>query len=950
MSFLPGVAVGGLLERDAELMVVDRALERVRAGVGALVVVEGPAGIGKSELLAAVGRAARASDFGLLRARGSEFEAGIGFGVARQLFEPVLRTASAEERRWLLDGVARVGARALGVEEGERPADRFAAVHGLYWLCANWAERSPLVVVVDDVQWADDPSLGWLGYLARRVSDLPLLLVLGLRSGDPGGERAELAQLAGDGGARRLVLGPLSATAVGEIVRQLDEGAEESFCAAVSELTGGNPLFARELVAAAREERLPARIGSVPALRRMAPAAVGTSVLARLERLGAEAMALARAVAVLGVGAEVVLAARLGDLDPVVAELSADRLATAQILAPVRPLEFFHPLIGAAVLEDIAPGARRVAHRRAAALLDDGGSLGRVAAHLLACGPAGDRWVVQRLGEAAREALDRGAPEIAASYVRRALAEPPAEADRAALLLSLGISAWRAGQPDAIAHLQQAVAGAGDDHRTLARAGARLARAYYVTDHAEQAVDVLQRLIEAALDIDSGWALRLEAAAAMIGMLNERTAPAAVRRAEALRGHLNTVAEPPVDLVVLLAYHAARANRAAEAQELAERALACEGYPPTLGISTTLIVVLGELECYDALERVCGDVLEVAHRRGALQELAQISAHRAWASYRRGALADAEADARWALEHAEGVNRWHAVAELLKVLIERDELHAAEDVLERTVGPLGSRSIEAARFLFARGRLHGVRGRLEQAREDFLECGQRCPGVELVTLHGAPWRGEAALISSTLGDAVEAQRLAREQVELARAFGRPWTLGISLRACGVVESGEPGLGLLGEAVGTLERSQSPLELARALSDYGAALRRSGCRVQARTELERALDLAHRCGARRIAAQARAELIAAGAKPRRDAITGRDALTAGELRVARLAADGLTNREIAQALFITTTTAKTHLRHVYRKLDITRRDQLEHALAGPLADAGHEPTAGASGIS
>ena len=92
MSFLPGVAVGGLLERDAELMVVDRALERVRAGVGALVVVEGPAGIGKSELLAAVGRAARASDFGLLRARGSEFEAGIGFGVARQLFEPMLRT------------------------------------------------------------------------------------------------------------------------------------------------------------------------------------------------------------------------------------------------------------------------------------------------------------------------------------------------------------------------------------------------------------------------------------------------------------------------------------------------------------------------------------------------------------------------------------------------------------------------------------------------------------------------------------------------------------------------------------------------------------------------------------------------------------------------------------------------------------------------------------------
>jgi DNA-binding CsgD family transcriptional regulator len=552
--------------------------------------------------------------------------------------------------------------------------------------------------------------------------------------------------------------------------------------------------------------------------------------------------------------------------------------------------------------------------------------------------------VVQRLGEAAREALERGAPEIAAAYVRRALTEPPGEAERAALLLSLGIAEWRAGQPDAIAHLEQAVAAAGDDHRTLARAGGRLARAYYVTDRAERAVEVLERTLSTVGDTDAGLALRLEAAAALIGMLDQRTAPAAVRRAERLRGRLSVLAEPPVDLLVVLAYHAARANRAAEAQDLAERALACEGYPPTLAISTTLIATLSVLECYDALERLCGDVLEVARRRGALQELAQISIHRAWASYSRGALADAEADVRWALEHADGVHRWRAVAELLKVLIERDELRAAEDVLERSLDPRASRSIAAARFLFARGRLYGAQGRLQEARDDFLECGQRCVGMELVAVLGAPWRGEAALISSALGDTGEARRLAGEQLELARAFGRPWTLGISLRVCGLVEGGEAGLELLAEAANTLERTQSPLELARVLSDYGAALRRAGRRVEARTELERALDLAHRCGARRIAAGARAELIAAGAKPRRDALTGRDALTAGELRVARLAAEGLTNRDIAQALFITTSTAKAHLNHVYRKLDITRRDQLPAALTGPLEHSREGPNA------
>jgi DNA-binding NarL/FixJ family response regulator len=134
---------------------------------------------------------------------------------------------------------------------------------------------------------------------------------------------------------------------------------------------------------------------------------------------------------------------------------------------------------------------------------------------------------------------------------------------------------------------------------------------------------------------------------------------------------------------------------------------------------------------------------------------------------------------------------------------------------------------------------------------------------------------------------------------------------------------------------------------RQVSYHGAALRRAGRRVQARTELERALDLAHRLGARRIANQARTELTAAGAKPRRDAITGRDALTAGELRVARLAGEGLTNREIAQALFITTKTAKGHLSHIYRKLEITRRGQLANALTDLFDDDGEDLSATAA---
>jgi DNA-binding CsgD family transcriptional regulator len=940
VSVFPGAAVGGLLEREGELARFDRVFNRVGAGLGAVVVVQGAAGIGKSELLGAVGVGAQARGFGLLSARGSEFETEIAFGVVRQLFEPMLRAASPVERRRLLDGVARVGARALGVEAGEPPTDRFAAIHGLFWLCANRADRGPLVVAVDDVQWTDDPSLAWLGYLARRAGDLALGLVLGLRSGDPGGDRGELGAVVSDRGVERITLGPLSAAAVGAIVRaQLDEDADESFCAACSELTGGNPLLLREVLAGAREEGLAARGENVPALHLIAPAAVGTSVLARLGRLGGEAVALARAVAVLGAGAEVALAARLADLDPAAAELAADRLAAAQILAPVRPLEFFHPLLAAAVREDIAPGALRVAHRRAAELSDrEGeGSLARVAAHLLASGPAGDAWVGKRLHDAARQALDRGAPEIAASYLRRALAEPPAAGERAALLLLLGTAEWRAGQPDAIAHLEQALAAAGEDLGTLIGACSVLALAYNVTDRAERAVEVLEEVFAAVGDKDAGMALTVEAAIALVGMNNERTASAALRRAEALRGRLRTVADAPVHVLVMLASYAARANRSAEAQELAERALACKPYPPPLEICTNMILVLTLVECYDPLQRLCEDMLAAARSRSAMQETIGILVSRASASFDRGALADAEADARWALERAQGVRWIYAVCEVIRVLIEHDALDQADRELDQLADPRASRSVELVRFLIVRGQLRGAQGRLQEALGDFLECGQRCAPLGLSTLSAAPWRAEAALVHAALGDTREARRLAGEQLELARAFERPRILGISLRACGLVESGETGLELLAEAVKTLERSQSPLELARALTDHGAALRRAGRRVQARAQLERGLDLAYHLGARRIANQARAELIAAGAKPRRDAITGRDALTAGELRVARLAADGLTNREIAQALFITTKTAKSHLSHVYRKLEITRRGQLANALTGFLDD-------------
>ena len=201
-----------------------------------------------------------------------------------------------------------------------------------------------------------------------------------------------------------------------------------------------------------------------------------------------------------------------------------------------------------------------------------------------------------------------------------------------------------------------------------------------------------------------------------------------------------------------------------------------------------------------------------------------------------------------------------------------------------------------------------------------------CPGY----LH---WRSEAALAYLLLGEQDEAQALATEEVELARAFGGQRALGIALRAAGIIEGGAAGEELLREAVAAHEQAGVKLDHARSLVDLGALLRRANKRSEARDVLRQALDIAHRLGARPLAERAETELRATGARPRRVVLTGLEALTASERRVAELAAQDLTNREIAQQLFVTARTVEGHLTSVFRKLRITSREELSAALAG-----------------
>ena len=188
MTAPPLHGVDLLLERERELACIDAAIAAAREGSGRSVVVEGPAGIGKSAVLAAA-RLGRGGATRFLRARGAELERDFAFGVVRQLFEPMLREATPAEREDLLQGPARLAARVLGLpgalEEGEAPAAApdasFTVLHGLYWLCANLAADQPLVLIVDDAHWADAPSLRFLAYLLPRLDELKIALLVAAR-------------------------------------------------------------------------------------------------------------------------------------------------------------------------------------------------------------------------------------------------------------------------------------------------------------------------------------------------------------------------------------------------------------------------------------------------------------------------------------------------------------------------------------------------------------------------------------------------------------------------------------------------------------------------------------------------------------------------------------------------------------------------------------------------
>jgi DNA-binding CsgD family transcriptional regulator len=809
-------------------------------------------------------------------------------------------------------------------------------VHGLYWSLVNLCDGVPHLVVVDDLQWADEASQRFLAFVAARLGGLALGLIAAARTG-VGPMPPPLVAIEHQPEATTLRPRALSARAVAAVVHQvLGIEADAAFVDACVMATGGVPFYVRELLVELARDRVEPTAANAPRIADVRAGSVARSVVARVAHLPADAVTVAQGLAVLGDTGTESLLAELAGTSPDATRQAVAGMRTAGLLAPDH-LAFAHPIVGASIYDDVPSATRAEMHARAALLVHDGGGDNeRVAAHLLRTPPGTGSWAVDVLRAAANLALVRGGAAEATVLLRRARAEPHDTNVRARLLFELGTAEWQAGRPESIEHLQAAMDGARET-AWWGEAVVALGRALMAHGRLGDAAHLLDTASSQLTDASPELSLRLQLEFVVSARPTHAWQNRAVEYIVELEPRLAGLDTPAARLLLAdRAMHGAQANEAASAVvERARRAwgagdLPAREPPGSLHYWPLVHALIcgGDL---DTAESVLQALLAEARRQGSASGYAMGRLLRAILGLRRGSLLEAEADALEGL----GLARDHfplglplAVGVAVEGLVEQGDTARAEQVLAaNTIPPALVGPGFHDYYLAGRGLLRLAQRRWTEARGDLLQAGTsmlewNSPGPAVLA-----WRSRAAVALAALGEQAEAASLAADEVALAESFGSPHTLGVALRAAGLVTPGPEGLEQLERSVAVLDETPFELEAARALTDLGTLLRRQGRRGDARERLRRGLDLAIRCGALPIAERARRELIASGARPRRTAITGVAALTATERRTCLLAAQGLTNRDIAQELFVTVKTVEVHLTASYRKLGISSRTQL-----------------------
>ncbi|ADJ42992.1 LuxR family transcriptional regulator fused with ATPase domain [Amycolatopsis mediterranei S699] len=906
--------------REPELGRLTGLFPVVLGGAAASAVVAGEFGMGKSATLRTAAALAADAGFTVAMATGSRLESHLAGGLVRQLADALDEPGASP----------RPPAAELCGSAGESEAlDLF------FRIVRDATERGPLFLGIDNIHLADAWSMRCLAYLRNRVLDLPVLIVLTSVIGYPPHREVALLDMVGSTPVT-ITLNGLGDAAAAEILG-LAPGDLASAC---REATGGNPV----LLQALRPRLLP---GADP--HELGSSLIGQVLTTRVQEFP-HAPAILHAAAILGEDAGFDLLARLAGVDELDALQAIDTLVRLHVLNNSDQPTLTYSFVRNSLLKDMPQTTRAVNHSRAAKLLTEAGAPpDRVAAHLLEATSIRIPWAVDVLRLSARDAVFSGRPELAARHLRRALEERLTSGRRMAVLLQLAHAEFQFDPPGAAKRVREAVDTVGNREKAAYIATAMLLSLCGGQD-ARLGISAAGQ-IAARLDAggpDAVWPLLcmtyLAEAGSRLGPPPEfrdfeeqwapLTDPAAQRSRSALLA-LDAVrsGESAQDAVG----HFADALSQAGASDTREpNGDDGELFEQHYFFTLATAVLADEPAHVDRLCRVLDverEPWDVHVPHGALPTLA------------RGIALQTSGDLQRASVHFESLLRRFderggtttcpvgvlCAARLVECWVDLGRFEAATSLLDRMDFVASQGLFTHTYLLYARGRLRVATGYTRFGFEDLLSCGRRLAHHGMRFPGFVPWRAHAARAALALGQTDDAARLAEEDINASARWGAARPLGTALTTLGLVREDDEAERALQKAITTLRTSPSRLQLATALTELGTLQSRHGQSEKAIETLRQAVELSEQCGARPLARRAAEELRSSrrALTPAKDNEHG---LTRQENRIAVMAAQGLTNREIATALHLTRRTVELHLSGAYRKLGIPGRAELGGALA------------------
>ncbi|MEU1671047.1 AAA family ATPase [Streptomyces roseifaciens] len=911
-----------LVGRSAELNSVLRQAARAREGTAQALLVRGPAGIGRSSLLAAATARLRADGF-------------------------TVRTVSGGSAPGPVADVPPPPAEPAAPGPAESSADLYASCRRFHADLLRLLADGPLAIVLDDAQWCDETSLRRLDFVLRRVAAHPLLVLLAQRTESDGPGTAVLAELLAQDRCTLLELGPMSESATGRVIaRALGGPVDPLFARRCAEICGGNPQLLGRLLAGLRWAGIRPDRGGLRRLRAVHRSILASLIPGFLAGQPRPVQQVATALAVLG-RAEPDLLGALSGVPARHVETALDVLFRFEAVTPGRRGSVMCDPLRRSVLAGLPTDSLHELRSRAAGLLNDAGRpAAEIVGQLVSLDRIDEPWMLAVLRDAIAESPGRTATRDVVTCLRSALTAQLTPTERKDVHRELARACAPTAPEAALWHLHQALTAAPD-----AREKAAIAVDYGLsaagTRHAADAVRILGDVLD-ALDAGLGTdpapadrELRTTVASALlVTAVNDTTAMAAAR--ERSRTWAPPHGDSPAErqLLAAMSVMACLEGRpAGEAAALARTALRVEDEVPAagwwvIGPSTVLGLADAVDEALAGLERSCAGGLA---RHGARVRVPAL-AGRSLALHDAGDIAGALRQAQAALVLAERDGQGDP-ASLAHIALGSSLLSAGRtadacvvlDRLVRTDFTLENRLFEWHHYLYVRGRALREQGDLEGALAAWRRCGRGLEEAGVANPVLAPWWLPATTTLARLGRTAEAAELVERVQPDVRRWGTPRALGLGLLAAACVAEGRTRLRLLGDSVDALASSPARLELGKAEFQLGHELLRHGDTDGARRHLRRVIERATHCGYHLLAAVARRLLVTAGGRMPQLAASPLDSLTAGERRVASLARDGASNKKIAETLFITTRTVEMHLTNVYRKLGVRGRAELPGGL-------------------